>query len=177
MWENAKTPERVHDKLAESRYFLEQMAKHEKDLDPEEFLFCLSAFLSAFRSTAYRLYGVTENMRGAAAKQRLREQLHHHPDIGFLIERGNVEVHSDGARVWKRYMPHYEHPVPSNRGSRFDREAERFHSRFKVPNRGLTVASTVVDWQFHENPKSLIDLGQSAVNAMEEHVRSVPTPS
>src|SRR6267378_908698 len=98
MTARAKNPERVLDKVRECRFFLVQMADYEELLDSEKFLFCLSAFMSAFR-----LYGVTENRLGEAAKHRLKHQLHGHSEINFLILRTNVELHEDGAVVFQRF--------------------------------------------------------------------------
>ncbi len=53
---NATNPERVVDKV------------REQDLDTDKFLYCLSAFLSAFRTISFRLYGVAENRLGKDAK-------------------------------------------------------------------------------------------------------------
>jgi len=61
MYSGTSIPERVFDKVRECRFFLARMADYESAEDIENFLFCLSAFLSAFRSIAYKLYGVTEN--------------------------------------------------------------------------------------------------------------------
>lgn len=72
MGEKAKNPDRVFEKARESRFFLERMAEYEKALDIEKFLYYLSAFLSAFRTTAYRLYGVTEDRSGKPASGSLR---------------------------------------------------------------------------------------------------------
>src|SRR5438046_6943540 len=82
----------VFDKVRECRFFLARMADYESAEDIENFLFCLSAFLSAFRSIAYKLYGVTEKQRGKTAKITLKKELHTHPQVGFLIGRSNVEV-------------------------------------------------------------------------------------
>ncbi len=65
---NATNPERVVDKVRECQFFLVQMADCEQDLDTDKFLYCLSAFLSAFRTISFRLYGVAENRLGKDAK-------------------------------------------------------------------------------------------------------------
>src|SRR5258708_24702746 len=89
----AKKPEGVHEKVRESRFFLEQVPEYELAQDTQKFLFCLSAFLNAFRTITFRLYGVTEHQHDKATAQRLFRQLNDHPEIGFLIRQPDVEVH------------------------------------------------------------------------------------
>jgi hypothetical protein len=172
MHENAKTWESVQQKLREARFFLVLMADHEQALATEGFFFGVSAFLSAFRSIAYKLYGVTENKLGKQAKVDLMRDLHTHPLIGFLIESSNTEVHSDGVRLWQRYTIHYEERIPSRWGSRFIRKP-RFASRFKTPYKGLKVSYRAIDWQFEERPTNLIELCHDALDAIEEFARQV----
>jgi len=64
MYQKAKNPDRIVEKIYECRYFLALMADYEEKLDAEKLLYCLSAFLSAFRTSAFRLYGVTEHKLG-----------------------------------------------------------------------------------------------------------------
>jgi len=103
MREFARTPERVFAKVRECRYYLVQIAEFERVLDTEKFLFSLSAFLSAFRTTAYRLYGVVEFRKSKFAKISVKGLLHSTPSIEFLLSKGITETHGDGAVVFRRY--------------------------------------------------------------------------
>jgi hypothetical protein len=76
---NARNPKSVSDKASECRFFLTQMAEYEKQLDTEKFLYCLSAFLSAFRTVAYRLYGVAKSRSGKAASTKTRSRQKSNP--------------------------------------------------------------------------------------------------
>jgi hypothetical protein len=99
----ATNPARVGDKINECRFFLAQMADHEKAGDIEKFMYCLSAFLSSFRSGAFRLIGVVHTVRGKTGRDGLLVQLKSKTDIWFLKDRTDLEVHGDGAIVWPRY--------------------------------------------------------------------------
>jgi hypothetical protein len=99
----ASSPRGVFDKIEECRFFLERMAAYEHVREIKSALFCLSAFLSAFRSAGYRLLGVVSALRGGHAKGILERQLDSHPRIVFLFEVRDVEVHGDGATIWPRF--------------------------------------------------------------------------
>ncbi len=174
MTARAKNPERVLDKVHECRFFLVQMADHEELLDTEKFLFCLSAFMSAFRTIAFRLYGVTENRLGEASKHRLKDRLHSHSEVNFLIMRTNVELHEDGAVVFQRYTVHASDSVPMV-ADRFGRDADRFASRFGSRYGQGVVIRRAAGWQFAENSKNLIELCHDALEAMEGFIRQVLT--
>ena len=161
---NAKNPERVFDKARECHFFLVQMADCEKALDAEKFLYNLSAFMSAFRTAANRLCGVTENKRGEAASRILRSQLHHHPEIGFLLGRSNVEVHEDGVVVHQRYTVHVTTSVPDRWEPIWQPESK---SRFS----DVVGIRRAAGWQFLGNPKNLIELCYEALAAIEEYAR------
>jgi len=147
------------------------MADHEGAGETENFLFCLSAFLSAFRSVAYRLYGVTETQRGKAAKIVLKNQLHAHPKIGFLIGKSNVEIHEDGVTVWQRYTVSVGDSMATKWPSRWNRRTERWPPRFE-PRFEETVKThvTVRDWQFEGNQSNLIVLCHDALDEMENFI-------
>lgn len=170
----AKNPERVLDKVRECRFFLVHMDYYEKALDTEKFLYCLSAFMSAFRTIVFRLYGVTENRLGKAAEHRLKDQLYSHSEINFLIARTNVELHEDGVVVFQRFTVHASDPVPSV-ADRFGRDADRFGSRFGSRYGDGVVVRRAVGWQFAENSKNLIELCHDALEAMEGFIRQVLT--
>ena len=131
MHPGASIPERVYDQVRECRFFLARMADYESARDTESFLFCLSAFLSAFRSITFRLYGVTEKQRGKAAKVMLWKKLRAHPQIGFLVARSNVEIHEDGVKVWQRYTVSVGDSISDRWPSRWVRNTERWPPRFQ----------------------------------------------
>jgi hypothetical protein len=168
----ASIPERVFDKVRECRFFLARMADYERTGEVENFLFCLSAFLSAFRSIAYRLYGVTENQRGKAAKVTLRKELHAHPQVGFLISRSNVEVHEDGVKVWQRYNVSVGDSTSDRWPPRWDHRTERWPPRFQARfQRSVQTQVTVVDWQFEGYHSNLTKLCHDALNEMETFIK------
>jgi hypothetical protein len=179
MTANAKNPDRVFDKARECRFFLVQMAEYEKVLDIEKFLYCLSAFLSAFRTTAYRLYGVTENRKGKSASHALQNQLHTHTEIGFLIQRSNVEVHEDGVLVHQRFTVHVTASIPDRWKSNWAPDTDRWPNRFTSRFGDVVGIRRALGWQFAGNPKNLIELCHDALNAMEEYARQalVSAPS
>lgn len=167
----AKNPERVLDKARECRFFLTQMAEYEKAKDTEKFLYCLSAFMSAFRTIAFRLYGVAENRHGIPAKHALKSQLHSNQEIAFLLERTNVELHEDGVVVFQRFTVRAADPSPATR----ERFAGRFVSRWGWREGQGAVISRLDGWQFAENPKNLVELCHDALEAMEMFIRQVLT--
>jgi hypothetical protein len=168
----ASIPERVFDKIAECRFFIARMADYERAQETEYFLYCLSAFLSAFRSTTYRLYGVTEKQKGKPAKASLWKALHAHPQIGFLISRSNVEIHEDGVRVWQRYNVSVGDSISDRWPPRWVRNAERWPLPFKPRfQESVQTNVTIVDWQFEGHSSNLIELCHDAVNEMENLVK------
>lgn len=169
----AKNPDRVLDKVREARFFLVQMAGYEQALDTEKFLYCLSAFMSAFRTIAFRLYGVTENIRGAGAKRILKDQLYGHWEIKFLLERTNVELHEDGVVVFQRYTAQVSSPEPSRWtwGARLD--VNRFRSHFGSRYSEAVIVRRAAGWQFAGSSKNLIELCHDGVEAMEGFIRQV----
>lgn len=99
----ATKPLGITEKFRESRFFLVCMAEYERLADIKKFLFCLSAFLSAFGSIRYRVLGVETESQGETAMFNLEQKLNDHPRIGFLSKLRNVEVHRDGVTVWPLY--------------------------------------------------------------------------
>jgi hypothetical protein len=173
----ARTPERVYDKINECRFFVARMAEYEQSADtPEHFLYCISAFLSEFRTAAYRLYGVTKAQRGKAAQAALRNELHAHPQIGFLLSKSNVEVHEDGVRVWQRYNLHIGESMQWRGSSRWNRNNDRWSSRVEERYPVQTTVA-VKDWQFEGNQSNLIVLCHDAVAEMENFARQNIKPA
>ena len=152
VWHRATNPEGVRQKLRECRYFLAQMVEHENATDQEKFLFNVSAFMSAFRTVAYRLYGVTQTRAGKAAKEALECRVENCAQVDFLIGRTNLEMHGDGTVVLRKYVLER---IPGQSGRR---PRTRFESREKShwPNvHGVRVRQTD-GWQFFEHSKDLI---------------------
>ena len=164
----ATKPEGVFEKVRESRHFLAQVANHENDPTPGEFLTSLSAFLSAFRTIGNRLCGVVRHKHGKAKAQWLNGQLKNHPEIGFLIEQRDIEVHGNGATVFPRFAIHPAPLASQLRNKYNDRYADRFASRFAPAGVGIRF---IGGWQFAGNPKNLIELGHDALDAMEVVIR------
>jgi hypothetical protein len=177
MTANAKNPDRVFDKVRECRFFLEQMANYETAQDIDKFLYCLSAFLSAFRTVAYRLYGVTENRKGNPASLTLQNQLHTHAEIGFLIQRSNVEAHEDSVVVHKRFTVHVTASIPDRWKSKWAPDTNKWQSRFSSRDGDVVGVRRAPGWQFAGNPKNLIELCHDALNAMEECARQALAPA
>lgn len=140
------TPDRVHDKLRECRFFLCKAAKHDHAPDAEKFLYYLSAFLSAFRTAIYRLTKTVGGPRKRVVEAELRE----HPIIGFVWTRADVETHEGSTRVLKRYIDSDRDPKTQRFGKRFSREA-RHHSRFKTPSKTRVREG----WRFEESSDNL----------------------
>jgi hypothetical protein len=157
----AKEPKSVLANLRESRHFLVDMADHENATDPYTFLRYLGGFLAAFRTVAFRLYGVTENNLGPAARQKLYGEFRNHPIIGFLLERANVELHEDGAVVYRSFRvrvanPHRNEILSSNEWC----------------DKGL-ILRHVGGWQFKESAMPIIPLCHDGIEAMEGFVREI----
>jgi hypothetical protein len=172
----ARNPQRVLDKARECRYFLDEVAEHENAGSIDKFMYSLSAFLKSFRSIAYRLYGVTENQSSHDEMKALESQLNAHWRVGFLIDQANLEVHGDGAVIWRRFNVSVSDDIqerwPSRWSSRFrggDRWPSRLISRFRPPVR--TQAIVEADWQFAGKSSSLLDLCGNGLEDIESLVR------
>jgi len=169
----ASNPERIADKCRECRFFLAQMEDHAHSHDVEKLLYCLSAFLSSFRSAYYRLIGVVHAVNGDTAWRRLKIQLESEADIEFLKDRTNLEVHGDGAIVWPRYYMSVERSMHYSNDKRWPRERfpSRFESHFKPRFGTNTVRAEIVSWQLQGNPKNLIELCFDTLARLEEIYR------
>jgi hypothetical protein len=165
---NAKNPDRVFDKVRECRFFLEQMTAYERTQEIDKFLYCVSGFLSAFRTVAYRMYGVIENKKGKQARRALQNRLHIHPEIGFLIQRSNVEVHEDGVLVYPRFIVQVTASIPDRWKSKWAADNSKWQSRFTSRFDDVVGVRRAPGWQFAGNPKNLVDLCCDALTAMEE---------
>ena len=169
-WYEASNSAGVRQKQRESRYFLAQMREHENAPDQETFLFTTSAFMSAFRTVANRLCGVRKTTSGTAAGRALMSKLRQEPQVGFLIDRTNLELHGDGAVVLRRYVVE-RIPGHGRRGrplSRFEpRESRRW------PDVHGVVVRRADGWQFIENPKNLIVFCTEALGTMDTVVDEI----
>jgi hypothetical protein len=169
---NARNPQSVSDKARECRFFLLQMAEYEKQLDTDKFLFCLSAFLSAFRTAAYRLYGVAKTKSGKEASHALQDQLHRHSEIGFLLESANVEVHEDGVVVYHRFRIQASATTPDRwNAPRWAPKPSKWQSRFTPRYNKVAGVQLVEGWQFAGNSKNISELCHDALMALEEIFR------
>jgi hypothetical protein len=166
---SAELPERVFDKVNECQFFLVLMAESEKE--PEKFMYFLSAFLSAFRSVCYRLFGVVGKQRGPAGKAALRSQLDSNARIAFLSGRRDTEVHSDGVKVWQRYNLQFSDSMNAAEPSRWTRVYERWSSRFKDGPRVM-----YLDWHFDGDNSNIIELCHDALNDLENIARQNVAP-
>ncbi len=148
----AKNPDRISEKVNECRFFLVLMADYERVLEDEKFRYCLSAFLSAFRSATYRLMGVTHKRFGKPAKDSLKKRLDNHKEIGFLIRQRDKEVHSDGAVVFQRIAVHLFDSMQVLSGVK----------GFFIPR--------AAGWEFEGNSKNLIELCHDALVELEHSI-------
>lgn len=173
----ATNPDRIADKTRECRFFLLKMAEYERDMDIEKFLYCLSAFLSAFRTAIYRSFGVAETRNGKLAAKKLREDLYKNPEIKFLKDTTDLEVHGDGAKVWQHYRVTLVGPLPGRWGGKTrDRwESQGGENRFRPRFPGIVARREPAGWQFDGRPKNLIELCHDAVEALETAVRGLVT--
>lgn len=158
----ASRPEGVAEKIAECRFFLTRMKEYEAAKNVQDFLYCLSAFLSAFRATIYRASGVLHALYGDNAKQNMWTQLKASKDIWFLKDATDLEVHGDGARMWQvnvvnRFTSRWD---PSRR-SRF---VGRLEGRFRM-GPSLGVGSSYI--QFEDHPTGVIELCHACLDRLE----------
>jgi len=175
---NATNPDRIADKARECRFFLVQMAEHEQRMDIEKFLYCLSAFLSAFRTTIYRSFGVAETRKGKAAARKFRDDLYKNPDIQFLKDTTDLEVHGDGAKVWQQYRVSLTGPIPGRWGRSGDRWGDpknegRLSSRYSSTAGMTQVLREPAGWRFDGHPKNLVELCHDALEAVEAAVGTI----
>ena len=176
----ATEPGRVIEKVQECRHRLAEMAEYERAMDQVKFLYALSGYLYAFRTAAYRLFGVVRSTKGPQAGRELRDKMLAHPDIRFLKDMSDLETHGNGAAVWQRYTVNIG-TLPGSRwmprNDRWNyRLGSRFESRFEYPP--VTTTSTqAVDWQFANRSENLIVLCHDAVLVMEDFIRQSLAPA
>lgn len=157
---------RIREKVRESRFFLTLMRDYEGD--PEKFGFCLSAFLSAFRSIAYQLVRYTKTTRGAEAKNTLMKLLSSRPNIDFLKRARDVEVHADGVVILRAFSFSVSDTMPERWRSRWDPKPGRWELR----SRPAHVQLRHQGWQFADHAAhDLIELCRDSLNELEEIVR------
>lgn len=161
----AKSPERLSDKVRECKFFLARMGDYERAEEHENFLYCLSAFLAAFRSATFRLRGVVSSQKDRKSARALTGQLKAHLQIGFLLRVSHVEMHLDGVRVWRRFNINVGDSLPSRWNHGEDRWSERFKERYP------TNVVTTQDWQFEGNPTNLMELCHDALVELEDAIR------
>jgi hypothetical protein len=169
----ATNPDRVTEKVRECRFFALQMAEYEKAKDIEKFIYCLSAFLCAFRTIVGRLIGVVETVSGKESKKKLWSRLQSERDIWFLKDVTDLEVHGDGPTVWPKYTVHVLSSVREShyRGRPRQRFASRFEGRFHPRVESQHVDVQIENWQFEGHPKNLIELCRDSLGELEAIVR------
>ena len=160
----------VYSKLEESRFFLNQMMERANADPPNEFLYCVSGFLQAFRSAVCKLYGYAEMRRDKPATKMLKQQLENHPQIKFFRDLRNMEVHGDGATLFRRYNLHIADSMHRWGSQRWEKRGDRWTTvltdHYPVPS-----AVVVEDWHFEGNSTNLIVLCHDALNELENIVR------
>lgn len=166
----ATEPVRIDEKAAEARFFIERMKESQQAHNGTVFGYYLSAFLNAFRSTAYRLYGVTRTRNGEAAKTALKKQLHTNPQIGLLLSKSNVEIHENGVVIWQNnkimVVPKIEERWPSRFKDRFH-EPERWQARWQ----SLETKLVFRGWQFVGEPPNLVELCRGGLQELEKYAQ------
>jgi hypothetical protein len=170
----ATNPDRISDKSRECRFFLLKMAEYEREMDIEKFLYCLSAFLSAFRTAIYRSCGVAKTRKGNAAGRKFLQDLYQNAEIKFLKDTTDLEVHGDGAKVWQHYRITLVQ-VPSRWSQPIDRGRDRFRSRTSRFGQNIEdlVRREPAGWQFEGQPKNLIELCHDALEELEHAITSM----
>ena len=177
----ATEPQRVLEKFVESRQRLVEMADHEQALDPQKFLYALSGFLYAFRTTAYRLLGVVRTRKGQQAGRDLWNKMLANTSIAFLKDRSDLETHGNGPVIWK----HYTLNISDSMHSRWNREdgpwPNRYnHSRFESRWGSVGASIQSAEWRFADRQsENLVALCHDALAALEEFIReslAVPVP-
>jgi hypothetical protein len=157
---------RVWEKVRESRFFLTLMMHYEGE--PEKFGFCLSAFLSGFRSIAYRLMRFTAMTRGRRDMEALKKRLDSRRDIDFLRGARDVEVHGDGVVILRAFSFSVSDSIPERWWSRWNPKPSRWESRsapaqVELRHRG---------WQFGDHAvRNVIELCRHSLDEVEEIVR------
>ncbi|MGB8801413.1 MAG: hypothetical protein WCC97_12050 [Candidatus Acidiferrales bacterium] len=165
----AKDPPRVRDKIREARFFLEQTETHVEQHDSEQFMVCLSAFLTAFRSILYRMYGVAREQGGCAGFAAAEAQLKAHPDIVFLKDRTDFEVHGDAPIVWPRFTLEYIRSTHMHYDERrwLSKPKSRFESRFSPKTNSPSSRHKVEFWYFDGRYTDLIELCRNSLDDCE----------
>jgi hypothetical protein len=167
----ATNPDRVAEKILECRYFLSLMAEHELAMNIEKFMYCVSAYLSSFRTIIYRLAGVTNTCKGKAAQDKLWAQLESREDVWFLKDATDLEVHGDGPKIWQHYTVNVSNSVARGKsGTRLTsrRFVGRFRGgRFSSGNEVHQSRGSTKHWQFEGHPKNLFELCRTSLDEME----------
>lgn len=116
-------PERVLKKVAECKFFLDQMEQRENEED--EFAFCLSAFLSALQSVAW-LLPMADSKRREQLRRQIEQLENTHPDLKYLLNARDAEVHREGVAITLSFGSSL-----SLRQREFRFPSSRFHGRFE----------------------------------------------
>jgi hypothetical protein len=172
-WYTARNPNGVFEKIDEARSFLSQVRACQTESDTWNFKCSLSGFLTSFRTSADRLIGATDATKGEPEGAALRSRLKCCPNIAFLRDRTDIELHGDGAVVWPRYRV----TIFSSPGGRFYRGYSRWGSRFESANRfrsrlGLDgIERQLLGWRFDGSSMDLVELCEDSLRELESIAR------
>lgn len=162
--------ERALEKVEEGRFFLTLMKINRKT--PQQFGYCLSAFLSAFKSAFERLKTTVGDehirRRAANAVRNLRQS---RPDVDFLMEARNAEVHREGVKIELEWQT--PSVTPERWWSRFNPPWARSESRFN-PRWGRAEGHPVAVWKFSDRRTAdVITLCKNSLNALEDLIQNM----
>jgi hypothetical protein len=149
--------DRVRAKIAESKFFIDEMDKRQHHAIG--FGYCLSAFLSAFKSIEYQL-----------PKRTIKALRHSDEGIDFLMNQRNIEVHGAGVEI-----VFVADLIRVGRfHSRFEREPHRFHNPRLPPGTGAGNGGR--SWRFTgKRSADLIGYCTECVNSVEKFVEGLPS--
>lgn len=161
----AKNPQRVLDKIEECRFFWVKMCDSADAENPQELLYFLSAFMAAFRTTVYRLYGVTKHLLDESTKEDLQRRVEQHPEVSFLVNSTHCEIHGDGPTIFRQFIVRPEPGFPSRLG-----EAKRYGGTYY---RAGVIITERNGWQFVGHRKEILQLCREGREAIEQFAREV----
>lgn len=157
---------RAYEKIEESLFFLDQMESY--GLQQREFGYCLSAFLSAFKSIGDTLRNSPGNRQAKkSVEMAVRSFRESNPKVNFLMKQRDVEVHREGVGILMTWVPTVE--------------IERFRSRFapREPRwaqirKSIRGSEPKMEWRFAAvHSPDLITYCRECVNAIRHFVDSL----
>jgi hypothetical protein len=170
------SPERVFRKIDECNFFLEQM--QERQQNENQFSFCLSAFLTALASVAWFI-PMAESDPGR--RRRLKGQIARleqtHPDLTYLLNARDAEVHREGVAIRVRFGMKFPTTATGFRFPRSRLTSRRFEGRFAVsrferPRSPLSVSLHRDTWRFEDRPiGDIVNICAACLNLLSATVR------